>query len=249
MAEVKGIFLIQGRLGDLVYYQRNGKSYVRTYGGGFTRVSTQNHPQVKAGQERLAQVSLFVKNLKVAIHPYLKRQKDGSFHNQLMSTFMKMSLDHPESSFRDLSQELFNYHFLMGKSLNKHSLIRIEKLLYDPISRHLHLEELLAELVRSYRGLYLEVLMGWYGIKGGHPSLSAPTVSYLRIDDSEGSKLSFPATDEACEQLPFVGLAVVYTADQDSATLHAVRTVGAGFVDCRRAGDRGSFYESMCSHF
>src|SRR5690606_41250668 len=81
------------------------------------------------------------------------------------------------------------------------------------------------------------------------PFLSAPTISYLRIDDSEGSKLSFPATDEACEQLPFVGLAVVYTADQDSATLHAVRTVGAGFVDCRRAGDRGPFYESMCSHF
>ena len=249
MAEVKGIFLIQGRLGDFVYYHRNGKSYVRTYGGGFTRVSTQNHPQVKMGQERLSQVSPFVKSLKLALHPYLKRQKVGSFHNQLMSIFMKMSLDHPEFTFRELSQELSNYHFLMGKSLNKHSLIQIEKLFYDAITRHLHLEELLAELIRSYRGLYLEVLMGWYGVKGGHPSLSAPTIAYLKIDDSECSELFFPAMDETSEQLPFVGLAVVYTADQDSATPHAVRTVGAGFVDCRRTGDRGPFYESMCSRF
>ena len=75
MAKADNIFNIRGRLGDFIFCQRNGKTYVKRYSGGFTKAATQNHPNIKVGQERFAQVSRYVKSLKQELQPYLMRQK------------------------------------------------------------------------------------------------------------------------------------------------------------------------------
>ncbi len=100
MAKSDNIFNIRGRLGDLIFCQRNGKTYVKRYSGGFTKASTQNHPNIKVGQERFAQVSRYVKSLKQQLQPYLWRQKDGTFHNQLMAIFLQMAKNEPEKNFQ-----------------------------------------------------------------------------------------------------------------------------------------------------
>ena len=109
MAKSDTIFNIRGRLGDLIFCKRDGTSYVKRYSGGFTKAATQNHPNIKVGQERFAQVSRYVKNLKQQLQPYLWRQKDGTFHNQLMAIFLQMAKNENGRSFNELIKELDSY--------------------------------------------------------------------------------------------------------------------------------------------
>ena len=150
MAKADNIFNIRGRLGDFIFCQRNGKTYVKRYSGGFTKAATQNHPNIKVGQERFAQVSRYVKSLKQQLQPYLWRQKDGTFHNQLMATFLQMTKNKPEKAFSELVRDLESYSTLANKSLNKNSKIDPSDLLYDASTNKLNLGSLPYENIKAY---------------------------------------------------------------------------------------------------
>jgi len=233
MAKADNIFNIRGRLGDFIFCQRNGKTYVKRYSGGFTKAVTQNHPNIKVGQERFAQVSRYVKSLKQELQPYLWRQKDGTFHNQLMATFMQLAKNEPEKTFNELVQELDSYSSLTNKSLNKNSKIDPSGLLYDASTNKLNLGSLPYELAIKYKGLFLEVATGWYGVNDVEISLTEPNIKYVKLDGltkSEDLLMDFAPADESHTLLPFVGLTVVYTDDEASESPHPVHTVMACFV-------------------
>jgi len=234
MAKSDNIFNIRGRLGDMIFCKRNGKTYVKRYSGGFTKAATQNHPNIKVGQERFAQVSRYVKSLKQALQPYLWRQKDGTFHNQLMATFMQLAKNEPEKTFNELVQELNSYSSLTNKSLNKNSKINPSPLVYDAKTNKLNLGTIPYELPVKYKGMYLELATGWYGVNDGEISLSEPNIQYVKLDgqtQNENLIVDFSPADESNTLLPFVGLAVVYTDDKASESPHPVHTVMACFVE------------------
>ena len=233
MAKADNIFNIRGRLGDLIFCQRNGKTYVKRYSGGFTKAATQNHPNIKIGQERFAQVSRYVKSLKQQLKPYLWRQKDGTFHNQLMTTFLQLAKNEPEKTFKELVQDLNSYSSLTTKSLNKNSKINPSTLVYDSTTNQLNLGIIPYELSVKYKGLFLEVATGWYGVTNGEISTSEPNVQYVKLCEetkNEDFVVDFGFADESHTQLPFVALAVVYTDDATSESPHAVHTLMACFV-------------------
>ena len=234
MAKADNIFNIRGRLGDFIFCQRNGKTYVKRYSGGFTKAATQNHPNIKTGQERFAQVSKYVKKLKQQLQPYLWRQKDGTFHNQLMAIFLQMAKSKPEKTFNELVQDLESYSTLTNKSFNKNSKIDPSDLVYDAKSNKLNLGIVPHELAVKYKGLFLEVATGWYGVTDGEISLTEPNLQYVKLDaqiKNEEFVIDFAFADESHKQLPFVGLAVVYTNDKASESPHPANTVMACFVE------------------
>ncbi len=236
MAKSDNIFNIRGRLGDFIFCQRNGKTYVKRYSGGFTKAATQNHPNIKVGQERFAQVSRYVKNLKQELQPYLWRQKNGTFHNQLMAIFLQMAKKEPGKTFNELMQELDSYSTLTNKSLNKNSKINLSALLYDANTNKLNLGTIPYELAVKYKGMYLEVATGWYGVIGGEISLTEPNIQYVKLDDQTKNKdfvVDFAPTEDNSTQLPFIGLALVYSDDKASESPHPVHTVMACFVVMR----------------
>ncbi|KAA5533980.1 hypothetical protein [Paenimyroides baculatum] len=236
MAKADNIFNIRGRLGDFIFCQRNGKTYVKRYSGGFTKAATQNHPNIKVGQERFAQVSRYVKSLKQQLQPYLWRQKDGTFHNQLMATFLQIAKNETEKTFNELIHELDSYSSLSNKSLNKNSKIDPSTLLYDAKTNKLNLGIIPYELAVKYKGLFLEVATGWYGVNDGEIFLTESNRQYVKLDGqtkNEDQLVDFAPADDLDGQLPFVGLAVVYTDDATSESPHPVHTVMACFVETR----------------
>ena len=236
MAKADNIFNIRGRLGDFIFCQRNGKTYVKRYSGGFTKAATQNHPNIKTGQERFAQVSKYVKSLKQQLQPYLWRQKDGSFHNQLMATFLQIAKNEQEKSFNELVQEFDSYSTLTNKSLNKNSKINPSPLVYDASTNKLNLGIIPYELEVKYRGMFLEVATGWYGVTDGEISITKPNIQYVKLDrqtKNEEFFVDFDPVDNNHKQLPFVGLTVVYSDDKASESPYPVHTVMACFVEVR----------------
>ena len=236
MAKADNIFNIRGRLGDFIFSQRNGKTYVKRYSGGFTKAGTQNHPNIKVGQERFAQVSKYVKNLKQQLKPYLWRQKDGTFHNQLMATFLQLAKNEPEKTFNELVQDLDSYRTLTNKSLNKNSKIDPSAIFYDATTNKLNLGTIPHELAVKYKGLFLEVATGWYGVTDGEISLTEPNIQYVKLDEQMKNVdviVDFGSVDDSNTLLPFVGLAVVYTDDATSKSPHPVHTVMVCFVVMR----------------
>jgi len=236
MAKADNIFNIRGRLGDFIFCQRNGKTYVKRYSGGFTKAATQNHPNIKVGQERFAQVSKYVKRLKQQLQPYLWRQKDGTFHNQLMAIFLQLAKNETEKTFNELVKDLESYSTLANKSLNKNSKIDPSALVYDAKTNQLNLGTIPYELAVKYKGMFLEVATGWYDLTNGEISLTEPNIQYLRIDGqtkNEDVIADFGSVDGSNTLLPFLGLSVVYTDDEASDSPHPVHTVMACFVETR----------------
>jgi len=234
MAKADNIFNTRGRLGDFIFCQRNGKTYVKRYSGGFTKAATQNHPNIKVGQERFAQVSRYVKSLQQQLQPYLWRQKDGTFHNQLMVTFLQLAKNEPEITFSEFILELDSYTSLNNKSLNKNSKIDPRGLLYDAKTNKINLGTIPYELALKYKGLFLEVATGWYGVNGEKISLSEPNIQYIKLDKqtkNEDFVVHFAPADDFDRLLPFVGLAVVYSDDEASESPHPVHTVMGCFVN------------------
>ena len=182
MAKADNIFNIRGRLGDFIFCQRNGKTYVKRYSDGFTKAATQNHPNIKATQGRFALVSQYVKSLKQQLQPYLWRQKDGAFHNQLMATFLQLAKNKPEKAFNEVVQDLDNYSTLANKSLNKNSKIDPGALLYDATTNKLNLGIIPHELTIKYKGLFLEVATGWYNVTDGEILITEPNIQYVKLD-------------------------------------------------------------------
>ncbi len=236
MAKSDNIFNIRGRLGDLIFCQRNGKTYVKRYSGGFTKAATQNHPNIKVGQERFAQVSKYVKSLKQQLQPYMWRQKDGTFHNQLMAIFLQLAKNETEKTFNELVKELDSYSTLTNKSLNKNSKIDPSALQYDANTNKLNLGIIPHELALKYKGLFLEVATGWYGVTNGEIFITEPNIQYIKLDgqtQNEDFVVDFAPTEDNSTQLPFIGLALVYSDDKASESPHPVHTVMACFVVMR----------------
>lgn len=234
MAKSNNFFNIRGKIGDLVFYVRNGKTYVKPYSGDKTKASMQHNPRIKAAQQSFGEISSFVKSFKQALTPYLWRQKDGSFHNQLMSMFSQIRSSSLDTPFQEILQSELFYLRLKNKSLNKNARIKTCYFTYVPATQELQINGgLLYELSHKYAGFFLEVATGWYSTVEGQAYLSPPERQYFKIDTQLLDKpicLDFATAAPDGVGLPFVALSVVYAANPSSSSLHPVHSLVACFV-------------------
>jgi len=82
--------------------------------------------------------------------------------------------------------------------------------------------------------MFLEVATGWYGLTDGEISITEPKIQYVKLCEetkNEDVIVDFAPVNDNHTQLPFVGLAVVYSDDKGSESPHPVHTVMACFVE------------------
>lgn len=233
MAKSDNFFNIRGKLGDLIFCERNGKTYVKRYSGGFTHQGIHDNPNIKRAQNRFAQVATFVKDFKQVLIPYLWRLKEGSLHNHLVSVFSQLTRQDPNSSLCKVLQNLETFRSLEKRSLNPKSKIGCGFLQYNPRTRDLYLDHLLLDLSIKYKGMYLELGLGHFQIIDDKPTLTLPEITYFPLNVKSpypGITLSVPAIEAQPYAHPFLSLAVVYSNNPQSLSPHPSYTQTACFL-------------------
>ena len=93
MAKQIGPILLQGTLGGVNYYFREGEPLARRAGGGFTGKNIKESPNmesVRKSNSEFGQCSKVNKMFKLALKPYLAGYRDGTFHSRLMQLFLNI---------------------------------------------------------------------------------------------------------------------------------------------------------------
>lgn len=93
MAKQIGPILLQGTLGGVNYYFREGEPLARRSGGGFTGKNIKESPNmesVRKSNSEFGRCSKVNKMFKLALKPYLAGYKDGTFHSRLMQLFLNI---------------------------------------------------------------------------------------------------------------------------------------------------------------
>lgn len=93
MAKQEGFILLEGTLGGINFYFREGEALARRAGGGFTRAAIkhrENMVKIRESNSEFAACSKVNKTFKEAIQPLLVGYKDGTLHSRLMQLFLKV---------------------------------------------------------------------------------------------------------------------------------------------------------------
>lgn len=93
MAKQKGIVFLEGTIGGVNFYYREGVPTARVAGGGFTKEAIKygsNMVRVRESNNEFGMCAVVNKTFKQAIRPFLLGYKDGSLHSRLMQLFLKI---------------------------------------------------------------------------------------------------------------------------------------------------------------
>ncbi|MGR7812111.1 hypothetical protein [Lacinutrix undariae] len=93
MAKQKGIVFLEGTIGGVNFYYREGVPTARVAGGGFTKEAIKHSPnmvRVRESNNEFGMCAVVNKVFKQAIRPFLLGYKDGTLHSRLMRLFLKI---------------------------------------------------------------------------------------------------------------------------------------------------------------
>lgn len=102
MAKSDNFFELKGKIGNLIFCQRNGKTYVKRYSGGFVNGDSHNHPNSKLAQKNFKEYSVLSKELRNALAPMLLEYKETNFYNQCVSYWARLKRKEPTKSIKVL---------------------------------------------------------------------------------------------------------------------------------------------------
>lgn len=148
MAKVKGLFEINGSIGDLTFYkQKNTEgTIVKKKGGGFNTEAIKTKASmapVRQNASELGAVSVAVRVFKLGIAPLLPPVKISDFHSRLVSLFVKIKGTDTQSARGSRSvgvglqteegRSLLLGHPLLYATSTKHRLFK--EMRYDAATR------------------------------------------------------------------------------------------------------------------
>lgn len=231
MAESENFFKLKGKIGDLIFFSRNGKSFVKMKTGGFVNGKSNDHPNTKAVQKSFSEVASFTKYFKEALYPMLWKQKDGSFHNQLVSLFAKIKKATPDHKLYTAFKEGYALDYLQNSSLNKNSALNAKNCYYNQETNVLGLSGSLIKVCnQQLPNGYLEINTAWLSISEDlEVKLNDINTYYLDlktpVEVNALIEISFSEIPIAVRELvyPVVSLVVVYSARQEARPYHDFR--------------------------
>lgn len=237
MAQTDNFFNIKGKVGNLIFCNRNGKTYVKSYSGGFVNGNSHDHPNAKASRKRFSEVSHFAANFKKAILPLLWRQADGSFHNQVVSIFSRIKKHSPQNTLFESLQQANVYAFLKQQALNKHHRLHPNTLHYLTDQKQLEIRfDLLRAFKKKYPNALLEVAFCWLEVReDARISVLACEVVMLDIEkEFSDSSVYLDIKDinkaENCLYWPFAVLTLVDPNDALMRSFHPQQSMWAGLL-------------------
>lgn len=237
MAQTDNFFNLKGKLGNLIFCVRNGKTYVKPYSGGFVNGNSQTHPNVKASQSRFSEVAHFIGNFKKAILPLLWRQKDGSFHNQLVSLFYNIKRHFPEDSLYNSLKRPETLKFLKQESFNKHHKLPAHTVYFDTEQNHLEIKTYhLKSFEKKYPRAVLEVAFCWLEIRADASVIphniqtQLVEVNYQDTFTTEKMEVTPSPSDPDAIFWPFVCLSLLDQNDALRRIYHPQQSMWAGVL-------------------
>ena len=93
MAKVKGIIELKGTIGDTNFYKRKGVALARKAGGGFNGAAIKTKDsmvRVRENSSEFRGCMQSVQFFKIGLNPFLRKFKDGTLHERLVSLFTKI---------------------------------------------------------------------------------------------------------------------------------------------------------------
>lgn len=228
MAKTDNFFNLQGKIGDLIFCNRNGKTYVKIYSGGFTNGKSHQHPNTQRAQQEFKEVSTFVKNLKTTLMPVLWKQKDGTFYNQLVSLFSSIK---KKTRQKELYQALIDekqLQLLRNKPLNKNCKLRVHNCYYDSNMQQLTIDKMLLHNCYTIAPKeYVEISISWLAIsKELDITLNNTDQYYIHLNEYktplEDIIIPYTNSQESNNELiyPLLVLSIVNTPNENSYLFH-----------------------------
>lgn len=162
MAKSDNLFNIRGKVGDLIFFQRNGKTFVKKNTGGFVNGKSHEHVNSKAVQQRFKEIATFVGSFRNIIFPLIWRQKDGTFHNQLVSFFSKIRKNSAKENLYLALLDAYQKNYLQHIALNKNSKLNPFDCSYSAHENKLVIaSHLLYNCYKKHPTAYLEIILAW----------------------------------------------------------------------------------------
>ena len=227
MAKSDNFFNLKGKIGNLIFCERNGKTYVKIYSGGFVNGKSHQHPNTKRAQNEFKEVSTFVKNLRIALIPFIYKQKDGTFYNQLVSLFSKVRNTAPDKKLYTAFKEGYGLYILKNKALNKHSKLNGRDCYYDINTNEVHIyPTILHQIIELFPSATLEIHLAWLII---NPTLDVKLqdiqTAYLPISEIDLKQpIPFKLEHKNLEKdhlgFPILSIAVVSQPTSDGKLYH-----------------------------
>lgn len=132
MAKNIGLIKISGKIGDLQFFRKDGKAYVKT-ASSLDKNRIEKDPAFKRTRENMAEFggsAKVSKRIREALIP-IKSLTESSLHNRLTSLIRKtMNLGSGQRGKRAVEFSL-NQDMIKGFELNKHS--KVSEILYAPV--------------------------------------------------------------------------------------------------------------------
>ncbi|WP_314242399.1 hypothetical protein [Empedobacter tilapiae] len=228
MAKSDNLFNIRGKVGDLIFFQRNGQTFVKKNTGGFVNGKSHEHPRTKAAQQRFKEVAIFVGRFKKALNPMIWRQKDGTFHNQLMSFFSKIRKESTQENFYLTLIDAHEKGKLQHKKLNKNSKLNPFDCTYSLHENTLFIENNLSHFcAQKHPTACLEICFGWmYYNKELELELVYPQYFYYSLVENQNPRQKITCelindNEKVTEfALPIISITVVNQPNSSAVALH-----------------------------
>lgn len=231
LAQSDNFLNLRGKLGDFIFFKRNGKTFVKRKSGGFVNGKSNEYPNTKVAQKNFSEVASFVKRFKDVLYPIIRKQKDGTFHNQLVSLFFKIKKAASDGLLYTAFKEGHALPYLQYKSLNKNTVLNGQDCYYDCRTKSLKIDALLIQKCKDkYPDGFLEINMAWLNLSTTlELKLGEVDTQYIHLKEilefSYSVEIPFPDVETVSEDLvyPLISLTVVYKPDREATPYHPYR--------------------------
>lgn len=236
MAKSDNFFEINGKIGKLVFYKRNGKSFVKENKGGFAHEKVKNNPQVQAVRSSFGALSSFSSKLRQALTPYLQHQKDPNFYHILQS-FLKQVIDKQyNKNLKDFIHDPNRFATVYHQNLNKNNKIQLIHTYYNSTTQEVVFQQPYIEhLLALHPQTVLACRLGFCNLYSEEAITTTPPVVYFLEANkthtgTDKIKLSLPKPTDSQNAVVFVSMAVIDSPTVHANTKDAYKSMSACFI-------------------
>lgn len=236
MAKSDNFFEINGKIGKLVFYKRNGKSFVKENKGGFAHDNVKNNPKVQAARSSFGALSSFSSKLRQALTLYIQHQKDPNFYHVLQS-FLKQIIDKQyNKNLKDFINDPNRFATVYHQNLNKNNKIQLINTYYNSTTQEVVFQQHhIAHLLALYPQAVLACRIGFCNLHSEEAITTTPPLVYFLEDiktdtATDKIKLSLPKPTDTQNAVVFVSMVVIDSPTEHANTKDANKSMGACFI-------------------
>nr|WP_317632916.1 hypothetical protein [uncultured Flavobacterium sp.] len=236
MAKSDNFFEINGKIGKLVFYKRNGKNFVKENKGGFAHDNVKNNPNVKATRTSFGALSSFASKLRKALTPYIQHQKDPNFYHILQS-FLKQIIDQQyNKNLTDFINDPNRFATVHHQNLNKNNKIQLLHAYYNSTTQEVIIQQHhIAYLLKLHPKSVLACRVGFCNLYSQEVITTTPPLIYFLEENktrtiTDKIKLALPKPTDQPNAVVFISIVVIDSPTEHANTKDAYKSMGACFI-------------------